>query len=168
MLPKKKERNDNSNIDYSLIPALTGAVTHGNDTWLVDSGASKHMTRFKSYLSTLIETESSQKVKLGDDYQYPIKRVGEASYKLESGKLLKMKDVLYVLGLKKNLLSIFGLEKKGFRVAFVNGQVLMWPRGKTINDVVVIGVEEGGLYKLKESPNQALFHSTIDPYELCH
>ena len=106
-------------------------------------------------------------MKLGDNYQYPIKGVGEASYKLESGKLLKMKDVLYVPGLKKNLLSISGLEKKGFRVAFVDGQVLMWPRGKTINDVVMIGVEEGGLYKLKSS-DQALIHSTIDPCELWH
>ena len=44
----------------------------------------------------------------------------------------------------------------------------MWPRGSTINDVVVIGVEEGGLYKLKGSPEQALFHSTIDPCELWH
>ena len=128
-----------------MISALTGTVTSRNDTWLVDSGASKHMTGFKDYLSTLIERESPQKVKLGDDYQYPIKGVGEASYKLESGKLLKMKNVLYVPGLKKNLLSISGLEKKGFRVAFVDGQVLMWPRGKTINDAVVIGVKEGGL-----------------------
>ena len=71
------------------------------------------------------------------------------SYKLELGKLLKMKDALYVPGLKNNLLSIFGLEKKGFRVAFVDGQVLIWPRGKTINDAVVIGVQEGGLYKAK-------------------
>ena len=63
---------------------------------------------FKEYLSTFIKKESSQKVKLGDDYQYPIKGVGEASYKLESGELLKM-DILYVPGLKKNLLSIFGI-----------------------------------------------------------
>ena len=165
---QKKERTNNSDIEYSLISALTGTVTHGNDTWLVDSGASKHMTGFKEYLTTLIAKESSQKVKLGDDYQYPIKGVGEASYKLESGKLLKMKDVLYVPELKKNLLSISGLEKKGFRVAFVDGQVLMWPRGMTINDVVVIGVEEGGLYKLKGSPEQDLLHCTIDPCELWH
>jgi hypothetical protein len=32
-----------------------------------------------------------------------------------------MKDVLYVLGLKKNLLSISSLEKIGFRVAFIDG-----------------------------------------------
>ena len=110
-----------------------------------DSGASKHMTGYKDYLAALVEKESHQKVKLGDDYQYPIKGLGEASYRLESGKHLKMKDVLYVPGLKKNLLSISRLEKKGFRVAFVDGQVLMWPKGKTIDDAILIRVEEGGL-----------------------
>jgi hypothetical protein len=40
---------------------------------------------------------------------------------------MKMKDVLYVPGLKKNLLSISTLDKKGFRVAFIDGEVLMWP-----------------------------------------
>jgi hypothetical protein len=79
-----------------------------------------------------------------------------------------MKDVLYVPGLKKNLLSILGLEKKGFRVAFVDGQVLMWPKGKTIDDAIVIGVEERGLYKLKGKLDQALVHSTINPSELWH
>ena len=79
-----------------------------------------------------------------------------------------MKDVLYVPGLKKNLLSISGLEKKGFKVAFVDGQVLLWPRGKTIDDAIVIGVEEGGLYKLKGRSDQALVHSTINPCELWH
>ena len=47
-----------------------------------------------------------------------------------------MKDVLYVPGLKKNLLS---KRIKGIRVSFVDGQVLMRPRGKTIEDETVIG-----------------------------
>ena len=66
------------------------------------------------------------------------------------------------------LLSISGLEKKGFKVAFVDNQVLMWPRGKAIDDAIMIGVEEGGLYKLKGRLNQALVHSTINPCELWH
>ena len=44
-------------------------------------------------------------MKLGDDYEYPIKGSGESSYKLASGKSMKMKDVLFLPGLKKNLLS---------------------------------------------------------------
>jgi hypothetical protein len=47
---------------------------------------------------------------------------------------MKMKDVLYVPGLMKNLLSISALDKKGCRVAFIDGEVLMWPKGKTIED----------------------------------
>jgi hypothetical protein len=52
-------------------------------------------------------------VTLGYDYQYPIKGVGESNYKLDSENSIKMKDVLYVPGLKKNLLSISDLDKKG-------------------------------------------------------
>ena len=95
------------------------------------------------------EHDSPHKMKLGDDYQYPIKGSGEASYKLDFGKYLKLKDVLYVLGLKKNLLSIFALDAKEIRVDFVDGQVLMCPRGKTIEDAKMIGEEDRGLYKLK-------------------
>ena len=36
---QKREMNNDSDDEYILISALTGTVTHGNDTWLVDSGA---------------------------------------------------------------------------------------------------------------------------------
>ena len=44
----------------------------------------------------------------------------------------------------------------------------MWPKGKTIDDAVVIGEQEGGLYKLKGQPEQALVHDSVEPNELCH
>ena len=103
---------------------------------------------------------------LGDDSQYPIKRMGEASYKLYSRNPMNMKDVLYVPRLKNNILSISALENKGFRVSFIDGKFLMWTKGKTINDVVEIGVEEGGLYKLKGHTDSSLTTSTINPSEL--
>ena len=78
-------------------------------------------------------------MKLGDDYQYPIKGSGESSYNLDFEKSMKMKDVLFVPGLKKNLLSISTLYAKGIRVAFIDGQVIRWPKGKTIDDTIVIG-----------------------------
>ena len=99
------------------------------------------MTGYNDSLSCLIQKDSPHKVKLGDDYQYPIKGMGEASYKLDLGKSMKMKEFLYVPGLKKNLLSISTLDKKGFKVAFVDGEVLMWTKGKNIDDAIVIGVE---------------------------
>ena len=132
-----------------------GIVTHGSKDWLIDSGASKHMTGFKESFEKLSKHNSPHKVKLGDDYQYPIKGSGESSYKLDSGKCIKINDVLFVPRLKKNLLSISALDAKGMRVSFVYGQVLMWPRGNTIDDAIVIGEQEGGLYKLKGHPKQS-------------
>jgi hypothetical protein len=111
--------------DYVLISALSRSVSPSEDTWLIDSGASKHMTGQRDILSCLIENNFPQKVTLGDEYQYPIKGVGESNYKLDSGTPMKMKDVLYVSGSTKNLISISALDKKGFRVAFIDGEVLM-------------------------------------------
>jgi hypothetical protein len=143
-------------------------VSPGEDTWLIDSGVSKHMTGQRDILSSLTEKNFPQILTLGDDYQYPIKGVGESTYKLDSRTLMKMKDVLYVPSLTKNLLSISPLDKKGFRVAFIDGEVLIWPKGKTIEDAIVIGTEEGGLYKLKGHSDAALTHSIESPCELWH
>ena len=74
----------------------------------------------------------------------------------------------HLTGLNKNLLSISALDAKGMWVAFIDGQVIMWPKGNTIDDVVVIGEQEGGLYKLKGHPEQALVDDIVDPSEIWH
>ena len=105
-----------------MISALMGTVTHGSNDRLIDSGASKKMKGFKESFVKLSKHESPHKVKLRYDCQYPIKGSGESSYKLDSGNSMKMKDVLCIPGLKKNLLSIYALDAKGIRVAFEDGQ----------------------------------------------
>ena len=94
------------------------------------------MRGYKGALSCLVQKESPHKVMLGDDSQYPIKGIGEASYKLDSVNPKKVKYIMYVPGLKKNILSISALDKKRFKVAFVDGKVLISAKGKTIDDVV--------------------------------
>ena len=65
------ESEDYSSEDeYVLISALIGNITHGSDGWIIDRGASKHMTGFKESFMRLSEHESPHKVKLGDDHQY--------------------------------------------------------------------------------------------------
>ena len=51
--------------------------------------------------------------------------------------------------------------------------ICRWPssyvaKGKTIDNAIVIGEQEGGLYKLKGHPEQALVHDTIEPNEIWH
>ena len=63
---RNKQESDDSSSDeeYVLISSLMGNITHGRNDWLIDNGASNHMTGFKEYFLK----ESPHKVKLGDDY----------------------------------------------------------------------------------------------------
>ena len=79
-------------------------------------------------------------MELGDDSKHAIKGIGEASLQIDSSNHLLIKDILFVQNLKKNLLSISALEDKGFRVAFVDGQVLLWRKNSNIDKAIVIGV----------------------------
>ena len=72
----REERVDSSSDEeYVLILALTGTISHGSNDWIVYSGASKHMTRYKESFVNRSEHDSPHKVKLADDYEYPIKGI---------------------------------------------------------------------------------------------
>ena len=68
--------------------------------------------------------------------------------------------------MKKNLMSISSLDARIFQVSFFDGQFLMWPKGETFSDAVVIGEKEGCLYRFKGHPEQALVYEEIEPSEL--
>ena len=82
--------------------------------------------------------------------------------------ILHIDDVLYVPGLNKNLLSVDGLEDKGYKFLFMDKKFLLWAKNEKLSSVVQIGVREGGLYKASEDSTHALAHHTVDPCELWH
>ena len=93
------------------------------DLWLIDSGASRHITRFKEALFDMVEKDVNLKIILGDNATYPLKGIGTVTLHLSQGQVLCLQDVLYVPNLKKNLVSISAMEDKGFNVEFINGKV---------------------------------------------
>ena len=78
----------------------------------MENGASKHMTCFKQNLANYRDKKFNVKVELGDDGTYEIKGFGFASFQLQSGNIFHIDEILYVPGLKKNLISIAMLESK--------------------------------------------------------
>ena len=104
--------------DGTLLSALSSTFKDEN-VWVIDNGASKHMAGECSQLETL----SKGTIELGDNKSYLVKGIGSTSLELESGGSIHLNNILYVPGLKKNLLSIPCLEDKGDRVAFVDGKV---------------------------------------------
>jgi hypothetical protein len=72
---------------------------------------------------------------------------GTISFRRESLPPMTLTEVLYVPGLKKNLVSISTIEEKGYEVLFRDGQVLLFPRGSSITSAKVIGTRHERLYK---------------------
>jgi len=99
--------------------ALFGHLTTDRNSWLVDSGASKHMKGYKNILSDFRKKTCSVQVQLGDNSCHEIKGIGSTSLQLESGSIIHIGEILYVPRLNKNLLSVEALEDKGYKVAFM-------------------------------------------------
>jgi hypothetical protein len=79
---------------------------------------------------------------------------------------MTLKEVLYVLGLKKNLVSVSTIEEKGYEVLFCDGQVLLFPNTSSITSAKVIGTRHERLYKFLFQPVRALIHTTSNS-DLC-
>ena len=82
-------------------------------------------------------------MELGDEVRYEVNGVGSISLHLESGVILHLEEVLYVPGLKKNLISVSVLENKGYSVLFSEKKALLWQRGLPLKEAETIGVQEG-------------------------
>ena len=66
-------------------------------------------------------------MELGDEKSYAVKGLGSTSLKLKDGGKIHLNNILYVLGLKKNLLYIYCLEDKRDKIAFEDG-IFAWGR----------------------------------------
>jgi hypothetical protein len=152
----------------SLLHYLTLTRTIEDDMWIIDSGDSRHMMGDQARLSNLNEKKTSYKVELGDKSIYPVKGFGQASVKLKTGNNVHLSNVLYVPGLKKNLVSISFLEDKGNIIYFMDGKVLSWHKDSSIENDRVIGSCEGNLYRLLEKNEEALVHNEVNPNEMWH
>ena len=91
------------------------------------------MTRFKETLATFKVKQFHKKVELVDGSTFDIKGVGSTKIQLDSGTLINVEEILYVPGLKKNVISVTVLEDKGYFVTFLEGKVLIQDKGRSIN-----------------------------------
>jgi hypothetical protein len=165
---KESNTTEQKKKQIILISTLTGSISNNKETWLVDSGASRHMTRYSCALTDLTEQKSSIEVEMGDETTYSIRGIRSTSFRLDSGTNMKITEILYVPGIKKNLLSVSALEDKGFWVTFMEGKALLWHKDSSLESAIEIGVRVGGLYKLLGHLIQAFVHKTVNLCELWH
>ena len=101
-------------------------VGSSSTVWFVDSGASRHMTGAREQFTQFSEKELNLAVELGDNRIVRVVGVGTVSFQRESLPPLKVREVLYVPGLKKNLISVSTIEDQGYEVTFRRGQAIVY------------------------------------------
>lgn len=145
--------------ECALVVSLANQVT-SSCAWFIDNGASCHMTGVREHFTSLLEDDIDLEVVLGNNSNVKAAGMGTISFQRESLPPLKVMYVLHVPQLKKSLISISTLEDRWYEVPFRKGQVLLYPRGSSIEFARVIGAHSGRLYKLMFQPLRAMVAQT--------
>lgn len=115
--------------------------------WYLGKGSSLHMMDNRDIFNDLEEKDLQQNIEFRDDERYNATNIGTITFQRESGSPLILADVLYVLGLRKNLFSVVILEDRGYDVIFRKEK--MFRRHIAMGQVKQIGVRVKNLYALK-------------------
>jgi len=114
--------------------------------WYIDNGASSHMTGVWEYFSNLQEEDMDLVIEMGNNTKCWETCHGTMKFQRESRKPLMVRDMLYVLGMKNNLILVSSLKDTSYVVSFQDGWVDIRP--KDSRTMKVIGVRQEKLYSL--------------------
>jgi hypothetical protein len=103
-----------------LVSALSGTIS-SSGTWLVDSGATCHMTGARELFKRFTESDSDMYVEIGMGTRHAVQGSRTVSFRMESRDVLTVTNVLWVTKLRRSVLSVSAIEKKGYAVLFQDG-----------------------------------------------
>eukprot|EP00253_Pinus_taeda_P032497 PITA_32497 len=130
--------------------------------WYIDSGCSKHMTGEKEKLESYSSLEKGKKVSFGNDTPATIKGKGIARLK----EKVKAGNVLYVDGLKHNLLSVSQMCDQRTEVIFKSNGCLV--RDLDTGKTVIKGKRTPNNLYIFEEEQQQCYLSKDDEHWLWH
>ena len=135
-------------MEHSMIVGNSLSASTTSSTWYIDSGASSHMTGDQDMFIETSETDLELEIVLGNDRVVRAVGHGLVCFDTESMQPMFLRDVLYVPGLKKNLVSVSMIEDRGLGVYVLDGKVYIFPKAKGPSASYAIGFRCGKLYKL--------------------
>lgn len=140
---------------YISVEGHSALFTSESRTWLMDSGATSHMTNRRDWFSSFIERQGD--ITIGDISIIPIRGAGTIPIFRTSHDKRYFSNVLYVPDLGFNLLSVSSLTKQGASIEFSADSVII--RDQASGSVLARGVQDGGLYKFTALVSQAAYDS---------
>ena len=116
-----------------------------SSTWLLDSGASSHMSPFEKDFTNIQLLKTPIIISIANGVQLSATKFGNVSVMLENNDQVKIHDVLLVPGLDHRLLSVSALVAKGLEVNFENE----WCTIRKNKEMVTCLKKSGKLYLLQ-------------------
>ncbi|KAK9672729.1 hypothetical protein RND81_12G120300 [Saponaria officinalis] len=138
-------------VDYSSASVNFAGITHSSNVvfpavndWILDSGATDHMTANKSLLINMKSLNKPVAVGLPDGITQTVNTVGDVVLHPR----LVLKDVLFIPAFRHNLLSIGKLlSTPQMLIQFSMDKCVLQDRVSEIT--LQLGTREGGLYRLR-------------------
>src|SRR5579875_408018 len=138
-------------VDYAFLSALVASNDGDDNTmakWIMDSGATKHMTSHRAAFQTYEVISPPLHVHLGDDsivHAVGIGTIVEEVVVMGVKHKINMKDVLHIPKFKKNLICVVRLALNGLKVEFDDDACIV----RAANRKVIVRLpREGSLYEM--------------------
>jgi hypothetical protein len=141
----------------TLVSSVDSGGFGGDIRWIVDSGASCHMTVIWQVFLNITETSPDRQVVNEGGMVRVVRGVGSVRFQLEFGGLLELDGVLFVLGLRVNLLSVSALEDVGYCVLFKRELVFIYREGVDPVELQLIDNRVDRLYMLRGLLSHSLY-----------
>ncbi|RVW40547.1 Retrovirus-related Pol polyprotein from transposon TNT 1-94 [Vitis vinifera] len=148
--------------------SLIMVVEKKNNVWFLDNGCTNHMTGNKNIFLDMDTTINSQ-VKMGNGDLVNVKRKDTIGIQTKVGTK-HIRDVLLVLVLKKNLLSVGQLVEHGYKLHFEDNECIIYDKEKRRNLVKKIKMEKNKSIPIvfKYAENVALRNEDVEEAWLWH
>ncbi|PHT58004.1 hypothetical protein CQW23_00367 [Capsicum baccatum] len=130
--PKKGKKKDQANMiesnkecDDLCAMFLECNLTGNPREWWMDSGATRHICANKELFSSFTPTQPEEMIYMANSATAKVERTGKIFLKMTFDKVLTLNNVLYVLELRRNLISVSLLDKNGFKCVTVSGKIVI-------------------------------------------
>jgi len=155
----------NSNI---LAEVFTISSSFVANEWIMDYGCSFHICPNIKWFQKFCNRETGT-VYMGNNHSCSVQDVGDISLKMHDNKIRMLIDIRYVIGLKRNIISLDTLDELGFSYKVENSFMHIFKN----DDLILTCTKKYGLYVSNDCCQLSVNISStcmvkFDKTNLCH